>query len=350
MMAPSRGDDRDREVAAWAARLSDAELDAAREADFLAWLDESPENGERLEELVASWRTFETFAAAPEVVTLRRDALASLHQAQMRGLRGVSWWRRRWPVAAGLAACVAAVLLVLAGTGWNLSPPTTYETGVGERRLVRLADGSTAFLDGASRLQVRYSSGRRSAWLERGRAKFDVQSNPLRPFIVTANNNDVVATGTSFTVERLAGELHVALYRGKVSVVEKAPPQPSPFGFRGEDRPGKEHVLNPGHELIATESGVAPARIVALSESELAGSLSWEAGQITFTDEPLATVVQRINRYASPPLRIADPSLGGTRISGVVESQDIGNFIEGLHMAFGVRAIQRADRVDLYSR
>lgn len=350
MMAPHRNDHRDREVAAWAARLSDGDLAAGVEADFLAWLDEDPDNGEQLEQLTASWRVIDTFAAAPEIVTLRRDSLASVHRAQMRCLRRASWWGRRWPAAAALAACVAAAFLFIAGTGWNWLPPTTYETAVGERRLVRLADDSTVFLDGASRLQVRYSNGRRQLWLEQGRAKFDVESNPLRPFIVTANRNAIVATGTSFTVERLAGELRVALYRGKVSVIEKATPRSGLFGFRSDDRPGREHVLKPGHELIAAESGLAPARIVALSESELTGSLSWEAGQITFVNEPLATVVQRINRYARPPLRLADASVGRTRISGVVQSEDIGNFIEGLHMAFGVRAVQRADTVDLYSR
>lgn len=348
-MAPARDDDRDRKVATWAARLSDGELDPQGESEFIAWLDEDPENGAQLEELVASWKIFESFAAAPEIVTLRRDSLASVHAAQMRGLRRASRWSWRRPVAAGLAASIAAVLLVLVGTGWNFRAPATYETGVGERRLVRLADGSTAFLDGASRLQVRYSNGRRAVWLERGRAKFDVRSNPLKPFIVTANDNDVVATGTSFTVERLAGELHVALYRGKVSVVEK-PAEPSGlFGFGSEDRPGQEHILKPGHELIAAETGARAARIVALSEGEMARSLSWESGQITFANEPLATAVERINRYAQPPLRLGDAAVGRVRISGVVESQDIGNFIEGLQVAFGVRAVPRGDRIDLYS-
>src|SRR5690606_8124329 len=157
--------------------------------------------------------------------------------------------------------------------------------------------GSRVSLDASSRVTVAYSGDKRALVLERGRAKFDVAKDPLRPFTVNAGQRTVVATGTAFSVELLRDQMRVLLYEGHVAVLADTPgKEPSPVRIGG--RGGKEAQLNPGQELVANLSTGA-ASIVA---ADTAKSLSWEGGRLTFIDEPLARAVERMNRYADTPM------------------------------------------------
>src|SRR3546814_16565654 len=78
----------------------------------------------------------------------------------------------RWAVS--LAS--AAVLVLALGVGWRTwnpaQPEQHYATAVGERRTLKLDDGSIALLDPDPAPTVRYSRLRRDVVMERGPAPF----------------------------------------------------------------------------------------------------------------------------------------------------------------------------------
>ncbi|MDZ4374478.1 MAG: FecR domain-containing protein, partial [Phenylobacterium sp.] len=173
-------------AAGWALRLIDGEISAEHQAEFGAWLAADPANGKALEEIVGAWQAIERYAANDRMMALREAALASGRRAMRRGATrrgGRPAISRR--VGLGL---IAASLVMMAGGGglYAWLSPRTYETGVGERRLVALPDGSKVSLDAATVVRVAYSGENRRLWLDHGRAKFDVAKDPLRPFSVTA--------------------------------------------------------------------------------------------------------------------------------------------------------------------
>ena len=190
---------------AWCLRLADGPLeDAGREA-FEGWLNSDPANAALFDEAVALWSGVEDQAGAPEMVVLRGQALESARRAN-----AMRWTRQR--VLSPRIIAIAATLLIAVFAGvWALGMPQTYRTGVGEREVVALADGSKLSLDADSAVSVRFSQSRRELTLKKGRARFSVAKDPLKPFTVVAAGKTVVAVGTEFSVERLGGQVRVIL-------------------------------------------------------------------------------------------------------------------------------------------
>lgn len=336
-------DDQQREAAAaWCVRLSHGPLSPAEQQAFQDWLDQDVAHPALLERTVAAWQVLDEHGFATPVVAMRRDALDRLAQ---------SGERRRPRALAAFAAVAACLLLMVSGIWWHLSP-TIYATGIGERRLVRLADGSTVSLDAATRVTVRYSGSRRELALLAGRAKFTVAKDPLRPFSVQAGERLVVATGTAFSIEHVARQVRVILYEGRVAVMnasdERGAPSseaPPPAGSTAAAPPP---ALAPGQELRVAAADAASAPMI--TPADPVQSLDWESGQMLLRDEPLGVAVERMNRYAGGRLRLADPAAADIPVSGRFTNGDVAAFVEGITAVFPVKAEARDGKIWLSLR
>jgi transmembrane sensor len=331
-------------AAAHAIRLAEGNLTCKEQEAFEAWLESDPRNGEALEEIVGAWRGVEQYAASPEMVALRESALASARRVMERR----RFARRPWHIVS--AAAAALLVVVISGFAlWTWLAPQTYQTGIGERRVVVLSDGSKLSLDGATLVKVKYASGFRRLWVERGRAKFDVAKDPLRPFSVAAADKVVVATGTAFSVELLSGEVRVVLYEGHVALLERNDDEPLQPVTVGAQLLPAEQLLTPGRELILAEDArpAVPGEGAIVLPADPDRSRSWEAGQLVFEDEALPIVVERMNRYADKPLIVGDAAAAETRISGVFRAGDTDALLQGLATAFNVQSRMAADSIVL---
>ncbi len=353
---------RDEQAADWCLRLAEDGLTPEEQRAFDAWL-EVPEHRAAFEDALLVWQGAEGAAEKPEAIRLRTRALESFRDANHRRWRTRHRRRgRHWSLAAALSLAVAA------GALWLLRDPAqVYETGTGERRVAVLADGSRLSLDAASRVEVRMGRERRELRLLAGRAKFDVAKDALRPFSVAVGDKLVVATGTAFSVEMLRRRMHVILYEGHVEVLEQ-PRTILPTG-RQRLRPlpmPSGRTLAPGHELVAAlgsmmnddvpgaggdipigEPRLAPPVAILPVNADGARSLSWEAGQLSFSNESLALAVERVNRYASKKLVIEDPGINDLKINGVFTAGDTAAFIEGVTRLLPVKAIHGNEDVAL---
>jgi transmembrane sensor len=332
---------RSERAAAWAVRLMDR-MSAKDRQELAAWLAADPLNRQAFEGIVAAWHAVDHFAATEQIVALRECALAEGRGVLCR--RHSRQRRYGWLVA-------AALLLTIAGGGlWRWLTPQAFATGLGERRIVALSDGSRISLDASTIVQFAYSRDKRQLWLKQGRAKFDVAKDPLRPFSVSAANKMVVATGTSFSVECIENQVRVVLYDGHVAVLESSGKnEPHPIDVGPKQVP-VDRLLSIGNELILPAAKASGVRLepVSIEPIDPGRSLSWESGLLVFEDEPLALAIDRMNRYAKRPLVIADPSVARLRISGVFRAGDTDALVEGLAAAFGVEARQGADAISLF--
>lgn len=318
-------------AALWCVRLSEGPLTPAEQDGLAAWLDTAPTHRPALEEAAATWREFEEAESAPEFLQMRLQALQKTRLGSRRVGPGPRWLQ-------GLA--VAAAILVVAVGMWAwLTAPETYQTGIAERRVAVLADGSTLSLDAATTVRVHFSAHRRDLELVRGRAKFNVARNPLRPFSVTAGNKVVVATGTEFSVERLQRQIRVVLYEGHVSVLDRAKGAEASRPLRlGASATPADQSLIPGRELVVAET----SDTASIEPADPSRALSWEAGQLVFVEEPLSSAVERVNRYSDEKLAIGDDAAGQVRVTGVFTAGDVPAFVEGVSAAFPVKLVQRS--------
>ena len=308
------------EAAEWQLRLS-KDADPALRADYRRWAAD-PDNSRATEAIGKGWNAVGDLGSAPELLELRQKALARLGRiGTPRAARRGRW---RW-------AAAACLVIGLGGGGALLelrNQPLDYETEIGGRRVVALPDGSHISMDSDTALRVRFTETARAITLTRGRARFDVAHDTSRPFTVTADNETVVAVGTSFDVEKLGSTVLVTLLQGQVVVKEENGTLP----IRAIAKAQPSVSLTPGQQLVAarhTQPTVASA--------DLQVAAAWEGGHLVFHDEPLSAVVERVNRYTEHPVTV-DRSAADIRISGVFNAGDVGSFVSAITGYFPVQA------------
>lgn len=314
----------------WCIRIHE-DLSASEQAELEAWLVDRPDHQAALDEALALWGAIGDSAEAPEIVTLRHDALGGMQRAgRRRWIAGVPRRRNFWR---GLAA--AALLLAVALGSmliWRQDGRQHYDTAIGERRVIALADGSRLSLDADTAVTVAYSDERRSLTLEHGRARFKVAKDPLRPFAVRSRNDLIVATGTEFSVEKLSGETRVALFEGHVAVMrDLGAGMPGDVAGGNGRELAPDRALKPGMELrLPTLSATGTVRPISADED-------WETGQLSFEKEDLRVAAERMNRYAKGRRIEISPDLGQLRVSGVFNAGDLSAFAQAVSTIFPVR-------------
>ncbi|MDQ1153427.1 FecR family protein [Brevundimonas sp. SORGH_AS_0993] len=324
-------DDRLREAMTWRARLKDAGLESS--AAFEAWIAADPAHAAAWADTEDVWAFLDDSAVShsPDLMTIRRKALAAAERQGRR--RPVD--RRRWlqPLAAGF---LIAVLLGASGGGviWLAQRPDVYRTTLGERRVIPLPDGSKVSLDSNSEVRVRYAGEARKLTLVRGQARFDVARDVRRPFSVAAAGRTVVAVGTAFNVDMLGRTVRVTLLHGQVVILNDDDEPPVRTALSA---PSRGVRLNPGEAFTA-----APAASPVVTAASVERVTAWETGQLMFDNEPLGSVAERISRYAAHPVRVA-PQVAGLRISGVFDTGDVAGFVQTMGVYLPVRAVPDAD-------
>ena len=320
----------------WRVRL--AESPKLHAEELSSWLAQDPRNREAWRSAQASWDFLGEHATSPAVISLRRAALA--YASNTIRSQAVSSRLRRFPAWVATAAVIFVAVSAL--TAWYLQRPDSYRTALGERRAVTLADGSQITLDSSSEVMVRYSANARALTLVRGQARFDVTHDVERPFTVTANGRRVVATGTAFDVDLLGSDFLVTLIEGHVVVL----PQGKPVGSAEQtsatrarsSADGSPIALDAGQQLVMS-SHAAPR----VTPVDIERVMAWERGKIVFNDEPLASVVERMNRYTSRRIDVADERVAALRISGMFHVGDVRGFVSTLTTYLPVKAEEHQD-------
>jgi transmembrane sensor len=331
------------EASAWRVALFEADLESTE--DFEAWLAADHGNPRAWRQVCGSWDRLDRDAMEPELIIARRDVLERVRRQKARRFAGASRWRSSAMRIAAVLVVTAIVGLLIGLSVWQSTTPEVYQTALGERRTITLADGSHVSLDANSRLTVKLLRKARMLELVRGQAHFDVAHDVSRPFTVRARDKTVVATGTSFNVDLLGAEVIVTLLEGRVSVLQERP-----AGFTLAGAQSSQRVvlakLTPGEQLIAPlprlDQSVVPTTPLMVERVSLDQATAWEAGQLVFDNEPLSSVVRRVSRYTSQPL-VADQGVASLRLSGVFDAGDLKAFVDAVQRALPVVAETHED-------
>jgi transmembrane sensor len=197
----------------------------------------------------------------------------------------------------------------------EVAPITSWQfaTRAGERRLVRLADGSVVTLGDDSVLRAVLSDRTRRLELARGKARFAV-AHDARPFVVFAGGGSVTAHGTVFDVAFVPGQrVSVRLIRGSIDVrpppVRRGPFQSAARRLQAGESMSFAAIPAPGSS--GQPATPAPAADSARSENAR-----------DYRDVRLADIVAEANRDAPVPIRFADPATGEKRVSGRLRTGD----------------------------
>ncbi|MGL3822343.1 FecR family protein [Sphingopyxis sp. R3-92] len=328
------------EAGEWCRIIAERALSPAEADAFERWMDADAEHRAAFERATFIWRALDGRAAPPELVAMRMDALSALSGQDDAPV--LSWWQRPFVLRTAMGALAASIIVAFTFAFFQpaqQAQAVVYATALGERRVVMLDDGSRLSMDAASEVSVAYSKDRRELELKSGRAKFDVAKDPLKPFTVAARDKLIVATGTSFSVEILNGEINVTLFEGHVAVLNRATRKPAVIPANGK-LDAADQLLRPGQELSLPANGIGKLEAI-----DPAAARSWESGQLSFADEPLAQAVERMNRYSQTKFAIGDATAGRVEISGVFNSDNVEGFVTDVTNIFPLRTVRRGDEV-----
>jgi transmembrane sensor len=307
------------QAAEWLLRTKDAEMSQAERLEFVRWLRESPVHVAemlRIAQLHGALGSFQHWAditpGGAEEDTVAMFPAAS-PRAEGRKIRG-----RLLP----LSLAASAVCAVLVGSIWLIPRlgQQEFDTDIGERREVTLADGSHLQIAPETRVRVRFGTKQRRVVLEHGRAVFRVAKDPARPFVVEADRTTVRAVGTAFGVELERDAVTVTVSHGRIAVTQ-APPKDIPF-IDANAPPMPAMTLVAG-EQVAARAG----HLSAVHHVDVGRELAWADNRLVLQDDTVAEAAQLFNNANRLQLRIADPTLAARRISGVFDASDPLSFV-----------------------
>ena len=287
-------------AAEWAVRLHAGALTDQEQAELRHWIacDSRHEAALRFAE--------QTWAALGEVhkeEPVRRQRPSAATLPVRRSTRRRPWHR----------AAAVALVVVAAGVGWVRGPDmllrmqADYITQKGEMRTVHLADGSKVELDSASAIRLDYDGVQRRISLIQGAAIFDVApmvGGENRPFVVQSAGGQTRALGTRFVVEREGdSQAWVGMLQHSVEVSLQATPK----------KGAADRVLKEGQAArYSPQEGIVP-----LDQFDVERATSWRRGVLIFDRQPLANVIEQLNRYRPGRIVLTDAQLGDREVSGV---------------------------------
>jgi len=306
-------------AAAWHARLEGGPAADGDWQAFTAWLEADPLNRAAFDAVDA--------AAAGAAAVLARHGDAAF--APLAPPPSVPRFSARVVLAmAGVAA------LVLAGV---IARPDFFmprerdviSTAAGERRDVRLADGSTVHLNTNTQIAVTMNGRTRNVALEKGEALFDVARDATRPFVVAVGDRNVRVVGTAFNVLRHDGRITVSVERGAVDVGAE--------GTRDTVR------LGAGDQFAAREG----ARAYQVAKIDPAVASAWRDGRAVFTNATLSEVASDLSRYYGRPITVRDPEVAAIRFSGILKIEGQLTTVRRLEGLLPIVVTENGDEVRL---
>ena len=316
------------EAERWFVRLQEGVYPASELAAFERWRAADPAHAAAYREVEHLWALGGEAVKDPAVMAA---AMRALHPSEPAPDRV-----RRWLLPAAALAAAATLAAVAVAPRW-LAPPepppgTQHATRVGERRELRLPDGSAAMLDTATVLVERYGPRERRVELRQGRAQFQVQGNPERPFVVHAQGRTITAIGTVFQV-RVGEETRITLLEGELAIATEN----GAGATRGAAR------LTSGQELTFDHEG----RVGTVTAIDAKAARGWTEGKLFVDNWRLDALLAEMNRYNDTRLRLDDPALRELRISGVFRTGDQDMLVRMLQQGWSLRAERRDGQIVL---
>lgn len=318
-------------AAAWHVRLASDDAGGADWLEFETWLAEAPLHLRAYEAVERLWSDLD--AAAPAAASTTAPSNVTPLTAKPRTAR-------RPPVWIGAVAASLLAMVVIGGTFggvslWAGRPRTeTFDTALGERRVVALTDGSRITLNGGSHLTATLGRRERRVVMASAEAAFDVARDPDRPFLIEASDREIRVVGTEFNVLHHDGDVKVTVRRGVVEVRPKGVAHAEPLAR-----------LTKGQSLSHRVGQSADA----IRQADPDAAMAWTKGRLVFRDERLSEVATTLGRYGNRRIEVA-PDARDMRVTASLNIASQDEMLRDLSKFLPVQVERRTDNLRLSLR
>lgn len=275
--------------------------------DWLALLRSGEATAQELDAF-AQWQQQPANAQAWERVERHLQNTYAMHQPKTVARQALLQPNRRRQLLQGA--------LVVAGLGitstWLLprlgTDDTRLHTATGERRRVRLEDGSELILAPHTRVELAFNRTRRLLHLQQGQVIAEVARDRQRPFIIRTPHGQAEALGTRFALalEDSGSSLWVQESRVRLQTLQ-----------------GIQQDFSHGQGAWFDAQGIHPLPALRQGEGD------WADGWLSLHDRPLAELARALAPYHHGVLRL-DADAARLRVSGRFNLDDSRRTLEVL--------------------
>lgn len=299
------------EATRWFLRLQAPDCTPSEKEAFNVWLGINPTHHQEFTALQAVWNRMKILETNP---------LPEFDTILAQRARVTPKWRSFGHVQITLAAAMVMVLVIGGAWWWSAMQVTVtaYQTALGERQIVTLADGTVMELNTKTSLAVHMSTHERRVVLEEGEVYFTIAHEEDRPFIVNTERGHIRDIGTKFSVRTHEDRVSVAVEEGAVQIDLE-------FDGRRADSDQVRQVVA-GQRMAYLYTG----RWSEVEQIDAQMIATWRHGKLIFEGAPLDVAIQEIGRYWPGQIILADTSMADIEVRGVIEIQNLEEFFQTL--------------------
>lgn len=224
--------------------------------------------------------------------------------------------------------------------------PVVYITRAGSKQTISLPDGSTVYLNAASRLSLSEGFGKTNRTVVlAGEGGFDIVHNDKLPFTVSVAQYDVNVTGTFFNVKAYPGDkiTETSLLRGQVDILIKD-------GFakplRMTLKPKQKFVLdiedtNSGsiHDESAKEgqrlmTPHASIEVLSYNRDSLNLETAWIQNTLVIEEETFESLKEKLERWYNVRLIFKDEKVKKYGFTGTFRNENIAEVLKAFQDSY----------------
>jgi len=293
----------------WVVLLKSGEATVADAEALQRWRRQDPGHEAAFAEAVRLWGSLG--AVARELLKEERAANPPPRRARPLG--------RRAFLGGAIAASAAGYMIFRPPLGlWpSLAELSAdYRTAKGEVRHVALAQDISLDLNTQTSIAIRSTQQEPRIELISGEATITTKLAAARPLVVIAGDVRITATEANFNARCIDGKVAVTCVDGEIEVAQ-----------------GQRSVrLKRGMQVNYSTDGLAAPIAV-----DAGRATAWHSGLLIFDHEPLARVIDEINRYRRGKIIVTDSALAGRLVSGTFHVDRLDDVIAQVQQAFGAQ-------------
>jgi transmembrane sensor len=302
------------EALEWLMHATSGHATVADLRELEAWRGRSAEHAEAYRRAVAVWEALGS--AAAEGATMKDRAMIAGHAPN----RSQAFSRRRFLIGGAITSAAAATV-----GGVVVRPPlglwpsfsdlmADYRTEVGEHRTVTLAESVSVEMNTRTSVIRRPGGDGERIELLTGEAVISSALKASNPLTVIAAEGQVIASAAQFNLRYDAGVVRVTCLEGSVQV----------------GCCDNKVDLPAGKQLAYSSQGVSLPAVV-----DPALITAWRQGLLIFRDEPLARMLEEVNRYWRGRIVLLNEDLGRRHVTVRIELARIGEVISYTRSVLG---------------
>ncbi len=184
---------------------------------------------------------------------------------------------------------------------------TTIACAFGDKSTVTLPDGSLVYLNSGSKLRFNnnFQDDMRKVALE-GEAYFSVVKNKKIPFRVNAGEIEIEVLGTEFNLKAYREEetIVTTLVEGSIQIKSTS----------------QKAVMEPNQKMVFNRF---EENMTLYNMKDISSEIDWKDGRMTFRNESLAELEQKLERWFDVDIEFADDNVKLKRFTGILERESI---------------------------